>query len=356
MFKFIVTLIPLFNVMGAYITINEGTNKPYTYGCLQPEYSLLTKGMVAKTKVGGKHFSYMIDWDGTYNAKPWDNNHKSKNGWNNFVANSQNKNAITHNMGVKTTLGDCKIRCDLYEHCLGFTFGRNDEQNSNNEYCQMLTQCKKKSIPTTKLSSYLKKDWPSWSPETISVFSECTGTALTEPSTLGLDVPPTVIQCKDHCQTFTGAQYFQIDKNLHCQCFSYCTPTEDSDSTDKNNEEATWRTIIYEMGTPPSGPQPTSQPTEAPTRNGQTGAPTSNGQTGAPTRNSQPTGAPTRNGQTGAPTAASTTAADSGGISTAAAAGATFGAVVGLFGLFQAFKYIKTKRASGENLRVQPDF
>ena len=241
MFKFLVTLIPLFNVMGAYITINEGTNKPYTYGCLQPEYSLLTKGIVAKTEIGGKHFSYMIDWDGTYNAKPWDNNHKSKNGWNNFVANSQNKNAITHNMGAKTTFEDCKIRCDLYEHCLGFTFGINDEQNTNNEYCQMLTQCKKKSIPTTKLSSYLKKDWPSWSPETISVFSECVGTALTEPSTLGLDVPPTVIQCKDHCQTFTGAQYFQIDKNLHCQCFSYCTPTQDTDSNDQSNEDATWR-------------------------------------------------------------------------------------------------------------------
>ena len=277
--------------------VNDGSTRPFTYGCLQPEYSLLIKGMVGKTAINNKHFSYMIDWDGTYNSKNYDNNHKGKNGWNEFKSNLNNLNSVTHNMGPKTTFDVCKTRCDSFEQCLGFTFGENDEQVAG-DYCQMLLQCKKKSTPTNTQSSYLKTSWASFEPESITPFSVCEGISLNYPSVLGLDVPPTVPQCAAHCATLNGAQYFQIDKNLHCECFSACTITQDNDSTDQKTEDATWRTTVYKMKT---NTQPTKDPTKAPT-NDPTKAPTTKSPTVTP---GSPSNAPT-NDPTKVPTAVPT--------------------------------------------------
>jgi hypothetical protein len=341
--RFLILLISIAISKSSYMIVNEGGNKPFTYGCLQPEYSLLTKGMVAKTDIGSKHYSYMIDWDGTYNAKPWNNNHKSQNGWNTFVSDSQNRNSITHNMGAKATLEECRTRCDSFEQCLGFTFGENDEQG-NNDYCQMLLQCKKKTSPTNQLSSYLKNSWASFSPEAISPFSECIGTSLGEPSILGLNDPPTVPQCAAHCATLNGAKFFQIDKNLHCECFSSCSITQDNDNNDQSNEDATWRTIVYEIGTPAPTLQPTNEPTNP------VASPTNQPTVPAGTPTNNPTNNPTTKSPT-VPTVPTDSSNDESS-SAGAAVGATIGVLVVLFGMFQAYKYLKN---GGEILGFSAD-
>ena len=331
--KILILFISFIIARSSYITINENTNKPYIYGCQEPKYSVLTEGLVGKNNIGGKHFSYMLNWNGAYISKPWNNGHLSESGWEPFITDAAFGDANVHDMGPNITLEDCQDKCTMHDQCIGFTFGKNSEQNSESDYCQMLTQCKKKTVPTNDLNSYIKSSWPDFTPETVSPFSICDGVALDDPSTVGDNTPPTVVQCYEHCDSLEGAEYFQIDDSLECQCFSTCSITQDDNTEDENHQDKTWRTMVYKIGTKSPTGSPTKEPT-MPTKE-PTGTPAPTTPTGEPT-----TAAPTGFG-TKSVTNSPTTSTDDDESSSGVAIGVTLSIVSLIIIIYLVYRYLK---------------